>query len=237
MNNHFSLARFTYLLRLALFQEQRRAALIILASLGVALLLVLLVHSSESVITNDRLFALHSDFFIVTLFIGGYLFAGSTFPALRQPVATYRFLMLPASALEKLLAYWLLSTLLYPLVYLAAYWGFSLVVNAVAGAFYPAFYRSFALEPGVWRSLLVLSLTQSVFVLGAALFRKVPLIKTFLYASGLTIGVVLGVNLVYGMNTGATFFRYTLYLAPYWLAGLALLLVGLTYGTLAGKEA
>ena len=152
-------------------------------------------------------------------------------------ITTYRFLMLPASALEKLLVYWLLSTLFYPLVYLAAYWGFSLIVNAVAGALYPAFYRSFALEPGVWRSLLVLSLTQSVFVLGAASFRKVPLIKTFLYASGLTVGVVLGVNLMYEMNTGATFFRYASYLAPYWLAGLALLLVGLTYETLAGKEA
>ena len=237
MNNHFDLTRFAHLLQLALFQERQRAALIILASLGIALLLVLLVHGSESVVTEDKLFALHSDFFSITLFVGGYLFAGSTFPALRQPIATYRFLMLPASALEKLLAYWLLSALLYPLVYLAAYWVFSLMVNAVAGVLYPAFYRSFALEPEVRQGFLVLMLTQSVFLLGAASFRKVPLIKTFLYASGLMASVVLGIIFFYEMNTGVNFFRYAFYFAPYWLSGLALLFGLLTYGTLAEEEA
>ena len=236
MNNHFDFARFSRLLRLLLFQERQRAALTVLASLGIALLLILLAHGFGLV--NEKLFTLHQDFFLITLFIGGYLFAGSAFPALRQPIATYRFLMLPASALEKLAAYWLLSALLYPLVYLAAYWVFSLIVNAVAGAVYPAFYRSFALEPEVRWGLLALVLTQPVFLLGAVSFQKVPLVKTFLYASGLLVSVVLGILfLFYGLNTGAAFFRRAFYLAPYWLGGLALLFGWLTYGTLAEKEA
>ena len=237
MNNHFDLTRFAHLLRLALFQERQRAVLTMLVSLGIALLLILLVHSYENEVTRDKLFYLHQYFFLITLFIGGYLFSGSMFPSLRQPIATYRFLMLPASALEKVLAYWLLSALLYPLVYLAAYWTFSLVVNAVAGVLYPAFYQSFTLEPEVRQGFLVLVLTQSVFLLGAASFRKVPLIKTFLYASGLMVSVVLGIIFFYEMNTGVNFFRYAFYFAPYWLSGLALLFGLLTYGTLAEKEA
>lgn len=237
MNSHFDLSRFAHLLRLAFFQERQRALLIVLANLGVALLLILLVHSLENEVTSGRLFVLHPTFFLITLFIGGYLFAGSTFPALREPIATYRFLMLPASSLEKLLAWWLLSTLLYPLAYLAVYWVFSLIVNTVASTLHPAFYRSFALEPAVWRGILGLVLTQSVLLLGAASFRKVPLIKTFLYAGGLVVSLVLGIVFFYPMNTGAAFFRYVFYLAPYWLSGLALLFGWLTYGTLAEKQA
>ena len=238
MNQHFNLTRFTHLLRLTLMVEKQRALLTLLVSLGIALFLFLLAHSYENEVTRDRLFYLHHYFFLISLFFGSYLFTGSSFPALRKSPTDVRYLTLPASTLEKVLAYGLLCGLLYPGTYLVVYWLYAYLINAVAGTVYPAFYRSFALEPEVTQWLLVLILTQPIFLFGAVAFRKLPVIQTFLYTSGLVAALVLSLLLYFqGLDVTVDFFRQAIYTTPYWLGGLALLFSLLSYHRLTTKTA
>ena len=51
-----------------------------------------------------------------TFFIGGYVFAATTFKELQSTYRSYLLLMLPASRLEKLFVGWFISSLFYTLV-------------------------------------------------------------------------------------------------------------------------
>ena len=236
MNNTFSFSRFARLLRLTLFQEKQRALLTLLISLGIALFFCLLNYAVSTLLTHQKVFNVHEYFFLVSLFIGGYLFSGAAFVPFRQRPSTYRYLMLAASPLEKYLAQWLIHFLLFPVVYLLAYGLFSVLFNFLAPIAYPAFYLRFSLSPGVWVSLLVFTFIQPIWLFGAASFAKMPLIKTSLWGGLLVILIIFGLVFFYEPNTYTAFFPRALYVFAYLLPPIGLLFALLTYWTLQEKE-
>lgn len=236
MNNTFSFSRFARLLRLTLFQEKQRALLTLLISLGIALSFCLLSYVVSTLLTHQKVFNGHEYFFLVSLFIGGYLFSGAAFVPFRQRPSTYRYLMLAASPLEKYLAQWLIHFLLFPVVYLLAYGLFSVLFNFLAPIAYPAFYLSFGLSPGVWVSLLAFTFIQPIWLFGAAFFIKVPLIKTLLFGGLLVILIIFGLVFFYEPDTYTAFFPRALYVFGYLIPLVGLLFGWLTYWTLQEKE-
>ena len=237
MNNTFDFSRFARLLRLTLFQEKQRAWLTLLVSVGLALFFILLTNITfNNLLTHQKVFNGHEYFFLVSLFIGGYLFSGAAFVPFRQRPSIYRYLMLAASPLEKYLAQWLIHFLLFPVVYLLAYGLFSVLFNFLAPIAYPAFYLRFSLSPGVWVSLLVFTFIQPIWLFGAASFAKMPLIKTLLWGGLLVILIIFGLVFFYEPDTYTAFFPRALYVFGYLLPPIGLLFTLLTYWTLQEKE-
>ena len=237
MNNTFSFSRFARLLRLTLFQEKQRALLTLLISLGIALFFILLTYIFDPLLTNQKVFNRHVAYFLASLLLGGYIFSGAAFIPFRHRPTTYRYLMLGASALEKYLAQWLVNFLLFPVGYLLVYWLFSTLFNALAPVAYAAFYLPFYLPPWGWIVLLIFSCLQLLWLLGAASFVKLPLIKTLLFGGLLMLLLIFGLVFFYKSEVYIAFIPRAAYIALYLLPPLGILSGLLTYWTLQEKEA
>lgn len=65
--------------------------------------------------------AMHDEFFITMLVIGGLLFTALTWPALRRYRYRLTYLSLPVSRTHKWISQWLLCVLIYPVLFLLVY--------------------------------------------------------------------------------------------------------------------
>ena len=142
--------------------------------LGIYLLQILTLHG----IFNLDAF---TNLGFVILFVGGFIFTSNIFNELQSPVKSHFYLTLPARAEEKLIAAWLMSSLLYVIASLIVLFLVSLILSGVLVIFYGGKMLLFnPLTEYVLTTAGVYMVLQTIFLLGSVYFRKFNFLKTLL---------------------------------------------------------
>ena len=196
MNNHpaFSLQRLWLLVRRSIRLDLTLWMTGFAAVAGMYFLLSLAVKA----LVNEEAVAYYGvtgmGLFIYTL--GGYLMTSRMFQELHDPAGGYVLLTLPASPLEKFLSAWLISAPMYTLAALITLMVAETGASGLASRLFDSQFHLFApFEEHVRQQVVTYFGIQSVFLLGAVVFRKNNFLKTVL--------AVVVINVVLGLFFGA----------------------------------
>lgn len=188
-NNHFKLYRVGLLIRGDLANTYKRSLLIVAGLLAFNLISFLtLAEDSSYTITNPEILPttmiesvkFHFYFFPISLLLGGFIFTSLSFWELKRKDTRQFFLSLPASNLEKGMSKWIVTGLIFPLIWLLAYQLFAVFANTWM------INKGFAMvslplsDPWVWLWVMAYISLQSIFFLGAIVFPRISLVKTVL---------------------------------------------------------
>lgn len=123
-------------------------------------------------------------------FIGGYIFTSTIFSELRTSHRGYLYLTLPASAFEKLLVAWFISSILYVVASIVAFYVINLLLILVGFSTnsQPVPLFNF-IDTWMLKIYAIYIVTQSVFLLGAIYFRGVNFLKTLLALFVISLGL------------------------------------------------
>jgi hypothetical protein len=142
--------------------------------------------------TNAGVSGFYQSFFIQLLYIGGLIVTSLAFREARQNGAALVYLMLPASAFEKLLSKLLSSSVGYALgslVFFTAAAAASEGVTRLLFGFGHGFFSPFTAE--VWTAIGYYLIVQSVFLAGSIWFRKMSFMKTVLWLMVFAVGCAI----------------------------------------------
>jgi hypothetical protein len=186
VSNQFSLQRLFWVLRNDVMRSYR-SALVISVTAALVALVVSLGITYYGTVGNGPLF--YRIFFLGALFAWGTIATSASFNDLHGRATNASFLLLPASALEKTLSRLLIYTvgliaylLLFTTVLSWVLEGINTLWVGERRAFFTPFDRV------AWLLLPHFIVTQALFFLGAAWFRKVQFVKTV----GTVIAIVIG---------------------------------------------
>ncbi len=135
----------------------------------------------------------HTVWYVMLLFIGGYLFSSRAFREVHTAPRNYLYLTLPASQFEKLLSKLLITSVGYALVTMIVYFLFSVLVSITGQLFFgvaPALFNPFTARMVV--TLGVYLVTQSLFLFASIYFRSRAIFKLLsaLFGLALVLGLV-----------------------------------------------
>ncbi|MCK5155259.1 MAG: hypothetical protein KAQ69_02425 [Spirochaetales bacterium] len=181
-----------YLLRKDILESRKGMMIYALTLFLIMLLPSLLTHIFDDP-SSSNLATFYSSYFINFLFIGGFIITSLSFREDLYGKATqHNWLMLPASPLEKLSVKVLYSALLYPVVLLLFITASSLVIESINGMIFGRHFPFFnPVQGSYWKLIAIYIVTQSIFLLGAAYFRKASFIKTVLMLNVLVLVIGL----------------------------------------------
>jgi hypothetical protein len=134
----------------------------------------------------------HYSAYFFLLYVSGFWITSHIFDDCLRPQKATLFLMLPCSNFERFLSKWLLAAVIFPLSLLVLYYLFSAL-----GIFLHEFVSHESLEmislavPHLWVGLERYLVLQSLVMLAAISFRSHALIKLFLMAGVLLIGILI----------------------------------------------
>ncbi len=174
-SNIFNLNRMYLLTRRHLFSNLTGWLIAFGALSGVLLVISLLVANFQ-----PGSLAMLTPAYLTIMFIGGYIFTGSIFGELNEPRKATHYLTLPVSVTERLASAWLLTGIMFPLFALLMIFLIIFLANLVMNLTFD--FSPFAnLFTGNYvNAFKTYLITQSVFLLGAAYFRKYNFLKTLL---------------------------------------------------------
>ncbi len=121
-----------------------------------------------------------SGLYYTVMFIGGYVYTSSIFGELHHSQRSYQYLTLPVSTTERLLSSWLLTALLFPLFSVMLMALIVFIANLIMNFTFDVTPFQSVYSSSGWTAIKVYFVTQSVFLLGAAYFRKNNFLKTVL---------------------------------------------------------
>lgn len=187
MNDHLSLQRLVWTLRSDLMRSYR-SALVISGTAALVALVVSGFGALDGEIGSGPTF--YRAFFIAALFAWGTIATSVCFNDLHGRSTNMAFLLLPASSLEKTVSRLLLHTvglIAYLLVFTTV---LSWLIEGINTAWIGERRAFFSpLDPVAWMLLPHFVVTQALFFLGAAWFRKVQFVKTVGAAFGIVIAL------------------------------------------------
>ncbi len=174
-SNIFNINRLSLLTRRHLLSNLTGWAIAFGALSGVLLIISLLVAYFQP----SNLPAL-TPTYLTIMFIGGYIFTSSIFSDLNEPRKASHYLTLPVSVTERLLSAWLLTGILFTVFALLTIFLVIFVANLIINQS-----LDFSLFANMFSDNYMLAfktymITQTVFLLGAAYFRKYNFLKTLL---------------------------------------------------------
>ena len=185
MNDNFDIGRTLSLLRLDLVRSYRVAIIA-----GAAIAGVMILQAFLQPFAQDRTMTYVGVIGLVW-FIGGAIVASRAFTELHDKTRNDAYLLLPASAFEKVLVRVVLVTVLFPiaaaLLVTVGAWLISVIKLVILGRGEAFFSPLEPFDAGVF-GLFVLQ--QSVYTLGAAWFRKHHFVRTALATTVFLIAVV-----------------------------------------------
>ena len=174
ITRYFSPVRIWYLLKRDAMRRWKDYLITIGAFCGFYLLAMVIGAKTEGL---DR--SLHYGCFASLLYVYGAIFTSMAFREAHRKLGIHDWLMMPASTLEKFTSKLLITSVVFAVLTLLLYSLFSLIGQLVVGVFLGEYYPAFSLfDEVIWKMIGYYLLTQSVFLLGAAWFRKNNLIKT-----------------------------------------------------------
>jgi hypothetical protein len=177
-NSFFDINRLKYLLIRQLSINYKTFLIATVAVIGFMMLIgtKILLLDSKSLNVGD-IFGI----FLPAFFIGGFIFTSIIFSELNSPHRGYLYLTLPASAFEKLLSMWLITSIFYVI-----FGGIIVYFINLYYVFIATIFTSKSIEIINLFSLDVLEafgmylVFNSIFLLGAIYFRRINLFKTLL---------------------------------------------------------
>lgn len=181
----FDIQRILLLMQRELFENLKIVLMGFISFFGMAAVIVIL-----NLITGGEAWKNFSGFYTFGLFLTGIFISGMAFRAFRTKEGTMSYLMVPASVLEKLISVILLTTLGVIIFYTFTFAVFDslfvLAGNAVSDS-QIGYFRFFG--PDTAHEILLYAIIQSVFLAGAATFRKVPLFFTIFWLVVFSLGI------------------------------------------------
>ncbi len=118
--------------------------------------------------------------YLSAMFIGGFVFTSNIYAELHQSQRSYQFLTLPVSTTERLAGAWVITAVLFPLVSVAAMALIVLIANLLINISMGVSPFPSVFTGGTWTAVKIYVVTQSMFLAGAAYFRKNNFLKTVL---------------------------------------------------------
>lgn len=183
MNEQFFWPRLIHLLRGDLINIYRNVA-VVAATLGCLMLVAgLLAAGNRSSLSSYNLWVLGM------LLIWGPIFASKAFQELHDKTRCETYLLLPASALEKMVSRMLISIVAFPLFVLAFVTFVSWINYALGSMMFDFGVPVYRFGARTWDLLGHFVVMQSVFLLGGAWFRKAQYSKTALSVTLLLLGL------------------------------------------------
>ena len=147
--------------------------------------------------------------FFTVFFVGGYILASRVFQELGDYRTGYMYLTLPVSNLERLLVGWATTSVMYSMLGMAAFLILSHLANFLAASSFGFQFQWIGFGTIPWVKLFgIFIVTQSVFILGSAFFKKHAFLKTLLAIFILqnVIGIIsflLGWGIITEFSTGS----------------------------------
>jgi len=215
-NNILDIKRLGFLLRRQIFSNGKSMMIALVGVSGIMLFITLLVGFFNPTALNS----LHHLYF-TAMFIGGYIFTSNIYAELYPVHRSYHYLTLPVSVTERLLSGWIISGILYSLIALLIIGIIVLLSNLILSiALVNAPVQTLLLK-GALKTTSIYLITQTIFLLGAAYFKKNNFLKTilalFLFTLALQIFVTVFGYLLFGsfsatdgQFTGVNFSDYQL---------------------------
>ena len=114
------------------------------------------------------------------MFLGGYIYTSSFYSELHQVQKSYSYLTLPVSLTERLLSAWLITAVLFPVFSVLAMSVIVLVANLLMNLTVELSPFQSVFSAQSLKLVGIYMVTQSVFLLGAAYFKKNNFLKTLL---------------------------------------------------------
>ena len=199
LNNTLKTERILMLLKHDIFLSGK-SILITFITLSAATIVLTIL----AVIAGNPEFS-HLANFSVILFIFGYVITAKSFTDMHSKERAYEWFMLPASMLEKLTAKLLITSIGWAFLFLIVYTLSALAgesLNSLIFNYRHTFFNPF--DKNTWFVILQYLITQSVFLFGAAYFKKNHFIKTILSLLTFFIFIVI----IAGLLGRIFFFQY-----------------------------
>lgn len=121
----------------------------------------------------------HANFFPVFLIGFGLILSSFAFQEMNAPLERQTYLTLPASNLEKMTSKWILTFILFPIVFTLAYWILSIFVDRIIEFFFLMEIPRF--RPTGEETIFFIKIymaIQGLYVIGSVIFNKYALVKT-----------------------------------------------------------
>ena len=232
MNETFSARRLRHLLRGDFITGYRSLLMISGALAGIVLVAAMIApadHAFDADFHGGPGF--HRALFTAALFVWGIIASSRAFRPLHDKTANEAWLLLPASALEKMLARLLAVTiglvawlLVFSTVVSVVVESLNLIFAGKRHAFFDPF------DPVVWNRISLYVVFQSLYFLGGAWFRRAHFIKTTFAITLATIGLaalaVITARIAFDdlpmhVSLHIRNLSYVLTAEPYWYSGAA----------------
>lgn len=206
-NNIFNAKRLYLLMRRQVFSNGKSLLIAFGGMAGVLLVISLLVaHFNPGGLSGL------TNLYLTVMFIGGFIYTSNIFSELHQIQKSYNFLTLPVSTTERLLSSWLITGIVFPVLAVLSMAVIIFLSNTVTKLTIDLAPVQSVFSANSMKAVLVYIVTQSVFLLGAAYFRKNNFLKTLLamFLFTLVINIyagLLGWGLFNSFNTGSFIFE------------------------------
>ncbi len=174
-SNIFNINRLYLLTRRHLFSNLTGWMIAFGALSGVMLVISLLVANFQ-----PGSLAMLTPTYLTIMFLGGYIFTSSIFSELNEPRKATHYLTLPVSVTERLASAWLLTGILFPLFALLMIFLIIFLANLIMNLTFDFSPFANLFSGNYVNAFKTYLVTQSVFLLGAAYFRKYNFLKTLL---------------------------------------------------------
>lgn len=214
--NHLSFPRLVQLCKLTIYKNRQNWLTGLLAASGIILaiwmlpILLSVINAGELRGPSDYSFAT----FVFVLW--GLLVTSDIFQELHSPATAYQSLTLPATSSEKFLTAWIITFPILFLVFILSIFSISLIVSLIYGVLNGTFTYSTLYLPFTSESVDLANqyfYYNSLFLLGAILFRKNNFLKTLLAIITIVITfffISAVIMFVIATGTGADSFSFRL---------------------------
>jgi hypothetical protein len=178
LTNYFNFSRFVQLLVL----ELRRSTKAVVITLVIIFDLLLAGFILDNILNNYKVYNVHEGSYAFFLLLGGFIVSSLAFNDLGNPLRRHNYLTLPASTLEKFLSMWVLTCIVWMVVFTFLFILYSILANTIGYIFfknttYAAFAPLSVIPVNTMKYYFVL---QGIFLVGAANFRAYSFAKTIL---------------------------------------------------------
>jgi hypothetical protein len=201
MNNIFNTSRFLFLFKRDIYENYKfilGTIFTVLSIFSVIILINVIIDPGDKNVSDVK------GIFYASFFISAVFISGMAFSDFRNKEKTMLYLTLPASNFEKFLSNFLLTTIVFYIVFTIAFAIFNLldiaIIKAITNTKINFF---FPLDSSITDFFKVIIPTQSILLAGSATFKKTPLFFTTLYTFifSLTLSIIILVITYYFIAT------------------------------------
>ncbi len=180
MDAHFNFQRFFLVLKRDLLENGRSALFGLLTVISIfSFILLMTTFDTNQIILNQ----FNKHMFFIAFYILAVFYSGMAFSDFRNKEKTMSYLMLPASSLEKFLSILLLSTIGFIISFIVVFGLFNIlnmgIISSFSGDLSLDFYNP--INRNLLTNIAIILPIQSVFLVGAVKFQRLPIFYTALY--------------------------------------------------------